>query len=400
MKPKISIKDFDYDLPDEKIARYPLDYRDRSKLLVYDQCKSIFSTHFYNISDHLPDNSLILFNNTKVIRARLLFKKHTGARIEIFCLEPVNETDMQLAMAQEHETSWLCIVGNLKKWKYGRLESQIVYKGSTLNVYAERIKSFGDAHHIRFSWSEKNLTFGEIIELIGNTPIPPYLNRNSEPIDINRYQTVYSKYQGSVAAPTAGLHFTDEIIDSFKNKNIETAFLTLHVGAGTFKPIKSETIDEHEMHVEHFAIEKKTIEKILNHTGPIIAVGTTTTRTLESLYWLGIKIQNGDYNFNLKQWESYEVDSKLSFKEALDYIYNYLVKNDSAYFTASTGIMIVPGYKFRAINGLITNFHQPRSTLLLLLAAFVGANWKKIYDYALNNNYRFLSYGDSSLLFK
>lgn len=398
MRPSISIDQFNYPLPESKIAKYPLANRENSKLLIYRKNQSINETQFSNIISVIPQKSLILFNNTKVIRARLLFQKPTGAKIEIFCLEPANDLDIQLSFSQTNKAEWICIVGNLKKWKQGLIELTVNNGDKRIIVRAEKLEQVGDSHHIRFSWSDSKLSFGEIIELIGKIPIPPYLNRDTEEIDSERYQTVYSEYKGSVAAPTAGLHFTPDIINQLNKQNIKTDYLTLHVGAGTFKPVKSESITDHEMHVEHFSVNKSTIINLINHNGPIIAVGTTTTRTLESLYWLGVQLKNKSSLFHVSQWEAYEKPSNLTFTEALQYLLDYLEESKESQIHASTGIMIAPGYQFRAIDGLITNFHQPKSTLLLLISALIGEDWKKIYNYALDNNFRFLSYGDSSII--
>ncbi|MBN2521052.1 MAG: S-adenosylmethionine:tRNA ribosyltransferase-isomerase [Bacteroidales bacterium] len=399
MRPDILIEKFNYELPEDKIAKYPLSERDSSKLLILNKDSNITSDSFINISNRLPKESLVLFNNTKVIRARLLFRKHTGAKIEVFCLEPANNLDVQIAFSQRDESNWLCIIGNSKKWKNGSIESSFIYNNKTVTVKAERVEKFSDSHHIKFTWSDNKLTFGEIIEHIGVTPIPPYLNRETEDIDLERYQTVYSKHEGSVAAPTAGLHFTPKVMNELALKNITTDYITLHVGAGTFKPVQTNTITDHEMHVEHFSVSKKTIEQLLLHKGPVIAVGTTTTRTLESLYWLGLKILNNENDFMIHQWEPYEKKPNLSFSQSLNNIITFLTQKKQNELSASTGIMIAPGYCFMAIDALITNFHQPQSTLLLLLGALIDDKWKEVYNYALKNNFRFLSYGDSSLIF-
>lgn len=394
--PQINIDSFDYPLQSERIAKYPLENRDQSKLLVYKK-EVITSTIFNNIADYLPENTLLVFNNTKVIRARLHFYKSTGARIEIFCLEPHFPSNAEEAFLETKHVKWHCLVGNQKKWKEDCISRQITVDGKNITVNAEMSEKLSDGVIIEFTW-DGSVTFASIIETMGQTPIPPYLERESEDIDEERYQTVYSKYNGSVAAPTAGLHFSPEVFTSLKYKGIKTIELTLHVGAGTFKPVKCKTIGEHEMHTEHFLVPLETIKIIRNHKGPIIAVGTTTVRTLESLYLSGVKMLREKQFNNISQWDGFEYASEISVNESLACIENHLIKNRLNIFEASTSIIIVPGYKFKIIKGLITNFHQPRSTLLLLITALVGEKWHDIYHYALNNNYRFLSYGDSSLL--
>ncbi|MFT4224351.1 S-adenosylmethionine:tRNA ribosyltransferase-isomerase [Dysgonomonas sp.] len=397
----IHIEDYNYNLPDERIAKYPLDRRDTSKLLV---CKGgeIVDDTFCNLADYLPDNSLMIFNNTKVIQARLHFKKSTGAQIEIFCLEPHFPNDYQVNFQQTHKCSWVCLVGNLKKWKEGGLLKEIVLNGEKVTIVANRIQSHGDFHIIEFEW-DKPVSFSEVLDVAGELPIPPYLNRDTEEKDKQTYQTVYSKIDGSVAAPTAGLHFTSEVFDSLKKKGIGTAEITLHVGAGTFKPVKSEQIADHVMHAEFISVRKEIIEQLLNHNGKIIAVGTTSVRTLESLYYIGqILEENGNPDsLKVSQWQPYESGREVTVERALENIISYLGKNKLSSLIAETQIMIAPGYTYRIVDGIVTNFHQPKSTLLLLVSAFVGdTNWKKIYQHALENNFRFLSYGDSSLLLK
>ena len=397
----IHIEDYNYNLPDERIAKYPLDRRDTSKLLV---CKDgkIKDDTFCNLSDHLPDNSLMIFNNTKVIQARLHFQKTTGAQIEIFCLEPHFPNDYQVNFQQTHKCSWVCLIGNLKKWKEGSLIKEIAISGEKVEIEAKRIQSHGDSHIIEFEWN-KSVSFSEILEVVGELPIPPYLNRDTEEKDKQTYQTVYSKIDGSVAAPTAGLHFTPEVFESLRNKGVSTAEITLHVGAGTFKPVKSEQIADHVMHAEFISVRKEIIEQLLNHDGKIIAVGTTSVRTLESLYYIGQILEKGQCTESLKvsQWQPYESTAEITVKQALTNIVSYLDSNGLTSLIAETQIMIAPGYAYRIVDAIITNFHQPKSTLLLLVSAFVGnTNWKKIYQHALENDYRFLSYGDSSLLLK
>ena len=404
-KEAIYIDDFDYDLPDERIAKYPLQQRDSSKLLLW-RNGELSESRFSEIASFLPENSLLVCNNTRVIQARIVFHKTTGARIEVFCLEPLLPSDYALSLSATDSCEWKCMVGNLKKWKEGALEQTILFDGKDVTFSAELMETEGNTHRIRFSWSDDTLSFSEILMLIGELPIPPYLHRKTEENDKKTYQTVYSKIEGSVAAPTAGLHFTPEVFDKLKSKNIETEELTLHVGAGTFQPVKSATIDTHTMHTETIAVPLDTIRRIQRKLGNIIAVGTTSVRTLESLYYLGKGPLNppsadGDLlNIQVSQWEPYENTNDIPVETALQNIIDYLEKNDLDTLHAETQILIKPGFQFRIINGMITNFHQPKSTLLLLVSAFVGGNWRKIYDYALSNDFRFLSYGDSSLLLK
>ncbi|MDL2322366.1 S-adenosylmethionine:tRNA ribosyltransferase-isomerase [Bacteroidales bacterium OttesenSCG-928-A17] len=397
---KISIEHYNYELPDERIAKYPLPQRDSSKLLVY-RNKNISEDSFSNLNQYLPENSLLVFNNTKVIQARMLFRKETGAQIEIFCLEPKDPADYAQAFTQNRTCSWLCLVGNSKRWKEGKLSCEI---GDSICT-VERLQSFGDTHLIRFEWDNPSLSFADILEKHGQLPIPPYLNRQTEENDKETYQTVYSKIKGSVAAPTAGLHFTETVFDSLKQKNIDLEELTLHVGAGTFKPVKSETLEEHEMHTECISVKKSTIEKLLEKQGQVFAVGTTSVRTLESLYYIGVILaENPDAApdaLAVSQWFPYdEKNNQLSMVEALSNILKYMEEKGMDKLTTHTQILIAPGYEFKLVNGIITNFHQPKSTLLLLISAFVDGNWQSIYDYALQNEFRFLSYGDSSLLMR
>jgi S-adenosylmethionine:tRNA ribosyltransferase-isomerase len=394
----IKIDNFDYILPDEKIAKFPLHNRDSSKLLIWDNGE-ISENRFCNIVDFLPENALLVFNNTRVIQARLHFQKSTGAQIEIFCLEPHFPADYAQSFAQNKNCEWKCLIGNAKRWKDGILALDV--DGQT-RLTAEKISSAGETHVVRFSWDNPNLTFAEILDLTGELPIPPYLNRRTEESDKTTYQTVYARIKGSVAAPTAGLHFTQPVFDSLKEKRIDTAEITLHVGAGTFKPVKSETLAGHEMHAELFSVSRNTLEKIIANEGKIFAVGTTSVRTLESLYYLAAFIKQNPAakaeELFVEQWSPYQRQKELktlSLKVLLDYIDRHNLPS----LIARTQILIVPGYDFKIVNGMITNFHQPKSTLLLLIAAFVGEErWREIYDYALANNFRFLSYGDSSLL--
>lgn len=407
----IRIEDYNYDLPDNRIAKYPLAKRDSSKLLVYKGGK-ITDALFSNLPTYLPKDTLMIFNNTKVIQARLHFQKTTGAQIEIFCLEPHMPNDYLLNFQQTESCSWVCLIGNLKKWKEGELIRKITINGQELTISATRQESHGDSHIVKFEWNNPNIPFSEILEVIGELPIPPYLNRDTEEQDKETYQTIYSKIDGSVAAPTAGLHFTSDVFESLKKNSIITDEVTLHVGAGTFRPVKSEQIKDHIMHSEFISVRKDVIQKLLNHPGKVIAVGTTSVRTLESLYYLGVLLGENDTQTNLKvtQWQPYkdDTDKILSKKEALSNIIAYLDKNKLNTLIAETQIIIAPGYIYRIIDGIVTNFHQPKSTLLLLVSAFVSEenpsnkydNWKVIYKHALDNDYRFLSYGDSSLLLK
>lgn len=398
----IRIEDYNYYLPDDRIAKYPLNERDASKLLVYNN-GNIEDACFKNLADYLPENSLLVFNNTKVIQARLHFQKTTGARIEIFCLEPYSPNDYLLSFQQTQRCSWMCLIGNMKKWKEGKLIREIDIAGKRVTIAANRIDTLGESHIVEFEWDNPDYTFSELLDVIGELPIPPYLNRETEEADMETYQTVYSKIDGSVAAPTAGLHFTDNVFQSLKNKGISTTEVTLHVGAGTFRPVKSDQIKDHVMHSEFISVRKETIEQLLRHEGMVIAVGTTSVRTLESLYFIGKKLTEKDsIDLNVSQWEPYEgADNKLSLKDSLLNILDYLNTRNLKTLVAHTQIIIAPGYEFRVAEGIITNFHQPQSTLLLLVSAFVGdKNWNKIYKHALDGDYRFLSYGDSSLLFK
>ncbi len=393
----IRIEDYSYELPDNRIAKYPLEQRDQSQLLVYNKGE-ISKDKFTNIDQYIDSQITCVFNNTKVIQARLKFYKETGAQIEIFCLEPIEPSDYVLAFQQTERITWKCIVGNLKKWKDQDLKKVISIKNTDIELIASKVLSQGNTQIIEFTWNNSDFTFSEILENIGATPIPPYLKRESETIDKDRYQTVYSKLKGSVAAPTAGLHFTENVLKKLHAKQINTEEVTLHVGAGTFTPVKSETIDEHEMHTEHFVVRKENIENLIN-SEKIVAVGTTSVRTIESIYWLGVKIlTNTDFNPHISQWEAYKLKGNINKKEALKALLDYMQRNSITELHASTQIMIFPGYKFRIVDLLITNFHQPNSTLLLLIAAFIGDNWKKVYDFALSNDFRFLSYGDSSIL--
>ena len=397
----IKISDYNYPLPDERIAKYPIAQRDHSKLLVY-RHGEVGEDTFYNITKYLPKGALMIFNNTKVIQARLHFRKETGALIEVFLLEPAEPTDYELMFQQTERCSWLCLVGNLKKWKEGTLRRTFEVKGRQLTLSAERKHEQGTSHWIELTWDNPDVSFAEILEAVGELPIPPYLNRKTEESDKTTYQTVYSKIKGSVAAPTAGLHFTNDVLQSIDAHGVEREELTLHVGAGTFKPVKSEEIEGHSMHTEYISVRRQTLQKLIAHGGAAIAVGTTSVRTLESLYYMGCKLaQNPDLSeqqLHVNQWEPYETHPTLTAVEALQNVLDYLVRNDLGVLHSSTQIIIAPGYEYKIVKILVTNFHQPQSTLLLLVSAFVKGDWRKIYDYALSHDFRFLSYGDSSIL--
>ena len=397
----IKISEFNYPLPDERIAKFPLSVRDESKLLVYRQGE-VSEDRFTSLPDYLESGEMMVFNNTKVIQARLHFRKETGALIEVFCLEPIEPNDYVLSFQQTKKCSWLCMVGNLKKWKEGALKREVEVKGRTITLTATRGECRGTSHWIDFEWNDNTLTFADVLEAVGELPIPPYLNRETQESDKQTYQTVYSKIKGSVAAPTAGLHFTERVLKALDDKGIDREELTLHVGAGTFKPVKSEEIEGHEMHTEYISVNRRTIEKLIAHGGKTIAVGTTSVRTLESLYYIGVLIhQNPEANqeeLHVKQWMPYEPHPALTPVESLQGILTYLDRHGMEALHTSTQIIIAPGYEYKIVKKIVTNFHQPQSTLLLLVSAFVKGDWKKIYDYALSHDFRFLSYGDSSLL--
>jgi S-adenosylmethionine:tRNA ribosyltransferase-isomerase len=426
---EIQIRDYNYPLPDERIAKFPLPERDSSKLLVY-KSGEVSEDCFRSLPQYLPKGALMVFNNTKVIRARLHFRKLStqqgvqGALIEVFLLEPASPIEYQENFIATSECSWYCLVGNSKKWKEGLLYGEFQINGTSYTITAERVAPHGTSYEIRFRW-EGNFAFSEVLESLGELPIPPYLNRKTEESDLRTYQTVYSKIKGSVAAPTAGLHFTERVLTDLDAHGIEREELTLHVGAGTFKPVKSEEIGDHEMHTEHIAVRLQTIQKLIAHEGKAIAVGTTSVRTLESLYYMGIKAQQlmnagkdtGDAEeLHVEQWMPYEVQFSTPSKSprgetnlsplpregmevgSLTSLQHYMQKHHLDVLHSSTQIIIAPGYKFHIVQMMVTNFHQPQSTLLLLVSAFVNGNWRKIYDYALGHDFRFLSYGDSSLL--
>ena len=430
---EILIEEYNYPLPDERIAKYPLAERDQSKLLVY-RNGQVSEDRFCRIGMHLPVGSLLIYNNTRVIQARLEFHKEAGdgtrgARIEIFCLEPLKPHDYQLSLGSNDGCTWKCMIGNAKKWKSGALSLPVnLPSGEQVTLFAEKGEQTGNTFAVHFSWnlaaqpsdsvavqqqsgltgaSNLNISFAEILDAVGELPIPPYLNRKTEESDKTTYQTVYSRIKGSVAAPTAGLHFTDQVLSGLRDKGIQTAEVTLHVGAGTFQPVKVADANQHTMHTEIIAVPKETIETIIENLGHIVAVGTTSMRTLESLYFLGVQLYTlhsttyaQDHILTVAQFEPYEAEYRLKTHEALQAIVDYLDATQQAVLHAETQIMIKPGYQFRVVDQLITNFHQPKSTLLLLVSAFVGGDWHTIYDYALAHDFRFLSYGDSSILFR
>lgn len=394
----LSIEAYDYPLPDDRIAKYPLAERDASKLLVLKD-NVIGESQFKHLGEFLPKDALLVFNETKVIRARLQFHKTTGSRIEVFCLEP--EQDYQMAFSACSPVRWKCLVGNAKRWKEGRLSMGLTVEGEKVTLFAERMAHNDQYSEIEFSWTPENLSFAAVLEAAGEIPLPPYLHRDAEPDDRDRYQTVFARYDGSVAAPTAGLHFTQPLIAKLRDEGFGFDEVTLHVGAGTFRPVSTETIGEHAMHSETIIVRKSLIENLIQQLGkPVIPVGTTSTRTLESLYWIGVMLkEQGDElrPLHVEQWFPYEEHAPLSASDALQGILAYLDKYDLTRLEASTALMIAPGYQMRVITGLITNFHQPKSTLLLLVSALIGERWKDCYRFALDHGFRFLSYGDSCL---
>ena len=411
----INISDYNYTLPDERIAKYPVEKRDHSKLLVYNH-GDISEDFFYNLPDYLPAGALMVYNNTRVIRARLLFRKPTGAHIEIFLLEPYSPADYEQNFQSFQQCSWLCLVGNQKKWKEGQLERVLQVGDREFVLTATHLGPHGTSQLIELRWEsvssdsshvgkdEAFCSFSDIIDAAGELPIPPYLNRQTEESDLTTYQTVYSRIKGSVAAPTAGLHFTPEVLSAIDAKGIEREEVTLHVGAGTFRPVKSENVADHEMHSEHISVTRDTILRLIAHEGKAIAVGTTSVRTLESLYYVGCKLLRQpdltEEQLDVAQWEPYEEESEAlpSAKEALQAIVDWLDRHQMTTLHTATRIIIVPGYRYHIVQMLITNFHQPQSTLLLLVSAFLRGDWRRVYDYALSHDFRFLSYGDSSLL--
>ncbi len=404
MKTKdIHISEYNYELPDERIAKFPKAERDHSKLLVYNKGE-VGEDIFYNLPNYLPQGALMVYNNTKVIQARLHFRKETGALIEIFLLEPAEPADYEQMFQQTRRCSWLCLVGNQKKWKEGTLTRELRVKNEEVRVSATRRGEHGTSQWIDFEWDNERVNFAEILDEMGELPIPPYLNRETQESDKTTYQTVYSKIKGSVAAPTAGLHFTERVLKDIDARGIEREEVTLHVGAGTFKPVKSDTIGEHPMHTEYIAVRRHTLERLLAHDCQVVAVGTTSVRTLESLYYMGLKVvQNPDIReeeLHVNQWEPYEEGrcKKEDVRSVIQALLDWMIRKELTVLHSSTQIIIAPGYTYHIVKMLITNFHQPQSTLLLLVSAFVKGDWHKIYDYALAHDFRFLSYGDSSLL--
>ncbi|MGI6242738.1 MAG: S-adenosylmethionine:tRNA ribosyltransferase-isomerase [Prevotella sp.] len=414
----IHISDFNYELADDRIAKFPLAQRDHSKLLIYDK-GNVTDDIFYNLPNHLPQGALMVYNNTRVIQARMHFRKETGALIEVFLMEPAQPADYEQMFQSTEKCSWLCMVGNLKKWKEGALKRDFEIKGqkltltATMNRDKTTEKSGGTNYWVDFQWNNRQVNFADILETVGELPIPPYLNRETQESDKTTYQTVYSKIKGSVAAPTAGLHFTDEVLKAIDARGITRDEVTLHVGAGTFRPVKSETIDEHNMHTEYVVIHRHTLERLLKHDCRAIAVGTTSVRTLESLYYMGVKLVThpdlSEGDLHVDQWEPYDlphdadglvlVDGKpVTVMTAIRNLLDYLDRDHLDTLHTSTQIIIAPGYTYKIVKMLITNFHQPQSTLLLLVSAFLNGDWRKVYDYALSHEFRFLSYGDSSLL--
>ena len=399
----IQIKDFNYNLPDERIAKFPLAKRDNSKLLLY-RHGEVTEDVFHNIAQYLPKGALMVFNNTKVIQARLHFRKETGALIEVFLLEPYMPADYEQMFQTTGHCSWLCMIGNLKKWKEGTLKRTFDVKGKEVTLVAERKEDVHKSYRVDFSWDASDVSWAELLDAVGELPIPPYLNRETQESDKTTYQTVYSKVKGSVAAPTAGLHFTPEVLADIDRHGIDREELTLHVGAGTFKPVKSEEIQDHEMHTEYICVHRQTLEKLIRHEAKAIAVGTTSVRTLESLYYIGVKLEKtldlSEEELHVCQWEPYEnaVAKPITPIKAIENILAYLDKHGLSALHASTQIIIAPGYEYNIVKMLVTNFHQSQSTLLLLVSAFLHGDWRKIYDYALAHDFRFLSYGDSSLL--
>ena len=397
---EIAIAEYDYPLPDERIAKYPLAQRDSSKLLLYN--KGVVSEDvFSNLPKYIPQNALMVFNNTKVIQARLRFRKETGALIEVFCLEPEQPCDYQQIFLETKECVWQCLVGNSNRWKGGVLSQVVEVGGKNVTLSVERVGGPAAVNHVRFSW-DGSVSFAELLEAAGELPIPPYLNRRTEESDTRTYQTVYSKIKGSVAAPTAGLHFTPAVLEALTSAGIEREEVTLHVGAGTFKPVKSELIADHEMHEEYIEVRKALIEKIVAAGGEAVAVGTTSVRTLESLYFLGELVAENPAvtqdELHVNQWTPYNREHSLTTVDSLKALLEWMERNGLDRVHSHTQIMIAPGYKYRIVKAIVTNFHQPKSTLLLLVSAFVDGDWRTIYDYALANGFRFLSYGDSSLL--
>ena len=401
MIPEIRIEDFNYILPDERIAKYPLPQRDSSKLLIYKN-EDVSESSFSLLPNELPEDSLMIFNDTKVVPARLHFQRASGAHIEIFCLEPVLPEEYVSSFATTDKCRWKCIVGNIKRWKndtlslYNPLNDSDI---SIMNLKADLVERIGETSIVEFSRDNK-APFSKVLEVCGSIPIPPYLNRDTEEVDLERYQTLYARFRGSVAAPTAGLHFTDNVLESIRSKNIITDTVCLHVGAGTFLPVKSSLVSEHTMHREPFVVTLSLLERLLENKGKVVAVGTTSVRTLESLYYIGVSCIETGHPSDVNQWDPYSREYAYSLEQSISAIIKYLKDNNKSQLSLGTRIIIVPGFRFRIVDVLVTNFHQPQSTLLLLISAFVDGDWKKIYNYALGHDFRFLSYGDSSVLFR
>ena len=404
MHPKyLKIEDFTYDLPNEKIAYNPVNPRDSSKLLVYKQGEISEST-YRSLADHLPENTVLVFNDTKVIKSRVFFQNETGATIEVFCLEPYGEnTDYELHFQQTGEAVWTCLVGKVAKWRQPILSKTIDVDGKEVVLSVEMVEKLADSYVVKFTWTPENISFGEVMDAAGVTPLPPYIKRIADKTDEETYQTVYSENEGSVAAPTAGLHFTDRVLEDFKSKGITSLFTTLHVGAGTFKPVKAEVMEDHIMHAECLNITVEFLEQLLSNIDrPIITVGTTSTRTLESIFWMGNKVANNPEiafeDLRISQWTPYETEQMTTKEAAVKALLHWMKSKQQTHLSIETEIIIAPGYTYRISQGLITNFHQPQSTLLLLVSALIGEDWHRVYNHALENDYRFLSYGDGSLL--
>lgn len=399
----IAIEDFDYPLSEENIAKYPLQERDQAKLLYLSEDGKIENKIFFHLPELLDNDTLVILNDTKVVYARLFFQKPSGATIEVFCLEPIEPNDMQLAFSEKRQCKWKCLVGNNKKWKEGSLEKTMVYGGKNVTLSATRIEQNENTWVIQFKWNEE-LSFAEVLQSMGVVPLPPYLKREAKEEDKTDYQTIYADQDGSVAAPTAGLHFSEKTFLDLKSRQIKYDFVTLHVGAGTFKPVTSETIGEHIMHTEKICISKNVIEDLLNHCDKkVVCIGTTSVRTIESLYWHGIKLLKSDGKYqdiDIKQWEPYAEPTNIPTKEALKAILANLTQNNVDYLYGQTQIIIAPSYEYKITTGMVTNFHQPKSTLLLLVSAMIGNKWKEAYNFALENSYRFLSFGDACLFQK
>ncbi len=401
--PEIKISNFDYPLKEENIAKYPLSERDNAKLLCLNSDKKIEEKYFYDLAELLDSNTFLVLNDTKVVYSRLLFQKDSGSIIEIFCLEPL-EKDIQLAYAQKGSCVWKCLIGNNKRWKQETISSSVTIGDREITLTAKRIRQEQETWIVDFSWNHQDLTFADVLSHIGHVPLPPYLKRKDEESDKEDYQTVYAHQEGSVAAPTAGLHFSEKTFQQLADKEIKTCFVTLHVGAGTFKPVSTETISEHVMHTEQICLQKEKIQELLDSIDKqIMCVGTTSVRTIESLYWHGVKILKNNHiysDLDVKQWDPYQEECTISAKESLQAILDSMNKDNKDVLLGQTQLMIVPGYSFRIVDSMITNFHQPKSTLLLLVSAMIGDSWKSVYQFALENNYRFLSFGDACMFTK